>query len=69
MNVTNVEIGDIEGDGFPDILTFNRSSEFSVLWNQGEGRSLRAEDFRGYQRKSNPPPLRFGFLFLRQKDA
>ena len=50
LNVTNVaaiEVGDIEGDGFPDILTFNRSSEFSVLWNQCEGRSLRAEDFRG----------------------
>jgi hypothetical protein len=46
-NVTWLEIGDVQGDGFADIVMHSRfTGTFSVLWNQNKGGRLLPEDFR-----------------------
>jgi hypothetical protein len=46
-NVSWMEIQDIQGDGFADILMYDRiSGAFSIYWNRSEGGQLTPQGFR-----------------------
>jgi hypothetical protein len=46
QNLTAVQIADVEGDGWPDIVVFDQSAwKCEVFWNRNIGGHISAEDF------------------------
>lgn len=45
-NASHIHIGDIQGDGLPEIISIADSNRLHVQWNQNDGTRISPEDFQ-----------------------